>query len=58
MDNPEDGHCAGATGDPVVDAELESLDALDGLPAEDHQAVYSALHEALQRTLDEDPSEA
>lgn len=58
MDNPEDEHRAGTTGDPLVDAELESLGALEGLPAEQHQAVYSALHEALQRTLDEDPSES
>lgn len=56
MDIPEDGHLVGRTGDPDVDAELESLDALDRLPAEEHQTVYTSLHEALQRTLDEDPA--
>ncbi|MDN5754419.1 MAG: hypothetical protein ACTHWW_08780 [Arthrobacter sp.] len=58
MDTPEDGPDTDTTGDAVVDAQLESLKAVDGLPAEDHEAVYSKLHEALQRTLDEDPSEA
>lgn len=58
MDNPEDEHRAGTTGDPLVDAELESLGALDGLPVEEHLGVYSTLHEALQRTLDEDRSES
>ncbi|MGO2004390.1 hypothetical protein ACTXOR_06260 [Arthrobacter rhombi] len=58
MDNPKDEHHAGTTGDPVVDEELEVLDVLEGLPVEEHQAVFSAVHEALQRTLDEDPAQA
>lgn len=56
MDIPKERHRVGRTGDSGVDAELESLDALDRLPAEEHQAVYTTLHEALQRTLDEDPA--
>ena len=58
MASPKDEHRAGTTGDPVVDAELEALDVLEGLPVEEHQAVFSAVHEALQRTLDQDPAEA
>ncbi|HXD28985.1 MAG TPA: hypothetical protein VN621_09560 [Arthrobacter sp.] len=48
----------GPTGDAEVDAQLQALDQLDGLPVGEHQAVYAALHEGLRRVLDDGPTGA
>ncbi|WP_244178995.1 hypothetical protein [Streptomyces rubellomurinus] len=39
------------TGHPVVDAGLVRLEALDGVPAEAHVAVYEDVHQRLADTL-------
>ncbi|ARF78127.1 hypothetical protein ACIG0C_36275 [Kitasatospora aureofaciens] len=39
------------TGHPGVDAGLARLDALDGVPAEAHVAVYEDVHQRLADTL-------
>lgn len=42
---------AGSTGNETVDAVLESLEQLDGLPAAEHVAVYEAAHDRLRGAL-------
>ncbi|HEX6501064.1 MAG TPA: hypothetical protein VF054_18850 [Micromonosporaceae bacterium] len=42
---------AGRTGDPGVDAALETLDASEGRPLAEQVAAYQRVHEALQATL-------
>lgn len=44
-----------ATGDPAVDAVLESLTRLDELPVGEHVPVFEAAHEQLRRALDARP---
>jgi hypothetical protein len=39
------------TGNPAVDAVLESLDRLDEAPADEHVAVFEAAHETLRAAL-------
>ncbi|MFJ8621217.1 hypothetical protein ACIRD3_00050 [Kitasatospora sp. NPDC093550] len=39
------------TGHPAVDAGLARLEALDGVPAEAHVAVYEDVHQRLADTL-------
>lgn len=39
------------TGHPAVDEVLRSLGALDGMPVDDHVAVFEDAHEQLRRTL-------
>lgn len=39
------------TGDPRVDAVLESLTSLGELPVEEHVAVFEAAHDALRGAL-------
>jgi hypothetical protein len=39
------------TGNPTVDAVLESLDRLDGAPADEHVAVFESAHEKLRAAL-------
>ncbi|MFD8750145.1 hypothetical protein ACFV0O_04070 [Kitasatospora sp. NPDC059577] len=39
------------TGHPAVDAGLARLEALDGVPAEEHVAVYEDVHQRLADTL-------
>jgi hypothetical protein len=41
----------GATGNPRVDAVVESLSTLDQLPVAEHVAVFEQAHESLRRTL-------
>lgn len=40
-----------ATGDPHVDAVVESLGVLDDLPVAGHVAVFEQAHDSLRRTL-------
>jgi len=44
------GNAAG-TGNADVDAVVESLASLDGLPVSEHVAVFEQAHESLRRTL-------
>ena len=44
-----------ATGDPAVDAVLESLSGLDEAPVGEHVPVFEAAHEQLRRALDARP---
>ena len=39
------------TGNPTVDAVLESLPGLDDKPVEEHVAVFEAAHDALRGAL-------
>ena len=39
------------TGHPAVDEVLRSLGTLDGLPVDEHVAVFEQAHEDLRRTL-------
>lgn len=57
MDDQQDRPGPGPTGDAAVDVQLEALAALGALPAEEHQAVYAALHDGLRRVLDQDPTD-
>jgi hypothetical protein len=41
----------GATGNPRVDAVVESVSTLDELPVAEHVAVFEQAHESLRRTL-------
>jgi hypothetical protein len=41
----------GSSGDARVDAALQRLDAIDGLPVADHVEQYDALHRTLQDAL-------
>jgi hypothetical protein len=41
----------GATGNPRVDAVVESLSTLDERPVAEHVAVFEQAHESLRRTL-------
>jgi len=43
------------TGDPRVDAVLDSLEGLDDLPVEEHVAVFDKAHEELRGALDARP---
>ena len=43
------------TGNPRVDAVLDSLESLDDLPVSDHVAVFERAHDELRRALDPDP---
>jgi hypothetical protein len=45
---------AGVTGDPLVDAVLDSLSALDDRPVGEHAAVFEAVHERLRAALEAD----
>lgn len=58
MEQEQDSPDAGRTGDAAVDAQLAALDSLDDLPVGEHQEVFAALHEALHRVLDEEPTDA
>ena len=40
------------TGVAEVDAVLDSLEALDDRPVDEHPAVYEAAHDQLRRSLD------
>ncbi len=40
------------TGDPRVDAVLDSLSTLDGLPVGEHAAVFERAHEGLRAALE------
>jgi hypothetical protein len=40
-----------STGHPVVDEVIASLTALDGLPVEQHAAVFEAVHDRLRGVL-------
>jgi hypothetical protein len=52
VDAPEvDAPEPGATGNPRVDAVVESLSTLDQLPVAEHVAVFEQAHESLRRTL-------
>jgi hypothetical protein len=48
---PRDDEGAIQTGHPAVDEVLRSLGALDGLPVDEHVAVFDEAHEQLRRTL-------
>ena len=39
----------------AVDGAVAGLDALDGLPVEEHVAVFEQTHERLRRALDAQP---
>lgn len=43
------------TGNPRVDAVLDSLESLDDLPVSDHVAVFERAHDELRQALDADP---
>lgn len=43
------------TGDPAVDAVLDELGDLDGVPVDEHVAVFERAHEQLRRALDAAP---
>lgn len=49
--SPPDAEQVEATGDPQVDAVVESLGALDDLPVAEHVTVFGQAHESLRRTL-------
>lgn len=49
------GSPTATTGVAAVDAVLDSLTGLDGLPLEEHVAVYESAHERLRRALDTRP---
>jgi hypothetical protein len=55
---PEAGHGVRPVGDTSVDAVLERLGNLQGLPVEQHAEAYSALHDALLDALNEDDPSA
>jgi hypothetical protein len=40
------------TGDPRVDAVLDSLEALDDRPVSEHAAIFEGAHEALRSALE------
>lgn len=44
-----------STGDAQVDAMLQPLDTLDGLPVHEHAAVVDSVHRALQDRLADGP---
>jgi hypothetical protein len=46
------------TGDPRVDAVLDSLDALDGRPIDQHAEVFERAHEQLRAALEPDRESA
>ena len=48
---PEVEVAATDTGNAEVDAVVESLTALDGLPVAEHVTVFEQAHESLRRTL-------
>lgn len=48
---PRDDAGAIQTGHPAVDEVLRSLGALDGVPVDEHVAVFEQAHEDLRRTL-------
>jgi len=43
------------TGDPAVDAVIDQLGELDGMPVDEHVAVFERAHEQLRRALDGTP---
>jgi hypothetical protein len=47
----EDAGNAAGTGNADVDAVVETLANLDGLPVSEHVAVFEQAHESLRRTL-------
>ena len=42
-----------STGEPSVDAMIARLDGLDGLPLEEHAAVFEETHAGLRQVLSE-----
>jgi len=40
------------TGDPAVDAVLDQLADVEGIPVDEHVAVFERAHEQLRRALD------
>lgn len=50
-DGPETAGSAEATGHPMVDEVLASLDGLDALPVADHVAVFRGAHQRLHEAL-------
>lgn len=56
---PEAGRSMRPVGDTSVDAALDRLAAIEGLPVAGHADAYAALHDALLDALnDDDPSAA
>jgi hypothetical protein len=45
------------TGLARVDAVVESVEALDGRPVDEHVAVFEQAHDALRRALDDAPDQ-
>ena len=50
---PSSGPQAAPTGEPSVDAMIARLDGLDGLPLDQHVAVFEDTHAGLRRVLSE-----
>jgi hypothetical protein len=46
------------TGDPAVDDVLAGLDALHGLPVDEHAAVFEEAHDSLRKALEPDRDSA
>lgn len=51
QDERTGGFTGGSTGNPTVDAVLESLEKLDDAPVSDHVAVFESAHENLRSAL-------